>query len=599
MHKNELIITAFPLLKMSFLAIYLLSIIGLILLFILFYYYSYRKYYKKYSASNIYVALKEKNLLKQLFDNMPDRIYFKDRESRFIIANKHVATIMGEKDPDNLIGKTDFDFYEDKYAKAYFDDEQHIMSKGKPMIGKEEKGLNIEGEEIFVSTSKIPIKDKNNNVIGIIGIGRDITPQKRIVDELRIKSNTLKKTNDLLSDRQEEIKQLADQLNAQAENLKLINTKLKRLSLVASKTENVVIIMDENGNFEWVNNAFELKYGMDLKTFTRKYGLNLRDNSSKDNITAILNQIYITRKPFTYTAKYIDENGNSTWFQSNISPILNPANEILNLILIDSDINDLKIAEAEINSHKSEIEKQAAELAKLNNTKDRLFSIIGHDLKNPFNSILGFVDILLKKYKDIDREKLFEFLSMIQDSSLTAYHLLGNLLEWARAQTKNVKLNPVVFNVYELIAEVIALQSLQASAKKINLINNISKAAEVFADRQMLNTVIRNISSNGIKFTNEGGTITYKSYSDNDTVRIEISDNGVGMPEETTKQLFELDKVKSSLGTSGESGTGLGLIICADFIKLNKGTIEAKSTPGKGSTFILTLPANSENKDEQ
>jgi PAS domain S-box-containing protein len=464
------------------------------------------------------------------------------------------------------------------------------MDEGKPMIAKEELGLDKDGKQIFISTSKIPIKDSRNRVIGIIGIGRDITMQKEAEEELKKNSEFLKETNVLLEERQEEIQQMAEELNTQAENLKEINTKLERLSLVASKTENVVVIMDGNGNFEWVNEGFEKKYELDFESFVKKNGENIRENSSNENISTILNQIYITNKPYTYNSQYTDDKGDVFWSLTNITPILNSDKEVSNLILIDSDITDLKNAESQINAQRNEMELIAVELQKTNATKDRLFSIIAHDLKNPFHSILGFTSILQSKYKDIEREKLKEFLGMIHDSTSSAYQLLENLLEWARTQTNNVNFRPTMTNVRAIADEAVSLLSLNASNKNITFKNDIDESLMIFADQNMLTTVIRNISGNAIKFTNEGGSITFTSTTDKAFVRINIIDSGVGMPQERVNSLFDLDKVKSSAGTTGETGTGLGLLVCAEFMKLNNGEIKVASKPGKGSTFTLELP---------
>lgn len=570
--------------------ILLASVLAIVTALLIWVYVNFLKQKKQLSTSHLRATLKEKELFEQLLNNLPDRIYFKDRESRFIIANKFVSEIMGAKSPEELLGKSDFDFYDKETAQPYYEDEQAIMKKGKAMIAKEEKGLNALGEEIMVSTTKIPLKDKHNHVVGIIGIGRDISAQKDAEDKLKVQTINLQETNALLEERQEEVQQMAEELNVQAENLREVNEQLERLSLVASQTENVVVIMDGNANFVWVNRGFEDKYKTNFKEFVADHGLNLRDNSSYSGVSAILNQIYIDRKPFTYTSKSTNKEGKETWNQTNITPITNQDEQITNLILIDSDITDLKNAEEQINQQKSEIEARTMELQTLNATKDRLFSIIAHDLKNPFHSIMGFTDILQKQHKDISRDKLNEFLEMINLSTHSAYQLLENLLEWARSQTDHINIEPVEIDLKSIISEIIDLQQLHANNKQIILKNEISDDISVLADRNMITTVIRNIASNAIKYTKQGGSITFKSSSGKKGINISISDTGIGMPEEKLKDLFQLDKVSSTAGTEGETGTGLGLIVCYDFMHKNNGSIDVSSQPGKGTTFTLTLP---------
>lgn len=576
--------------------ILLASVLAIVTALLIWVYVNFLKQKKQLSTSHLRATLKEKELFEQLLNNLPDRIYFKDRESRFIIANKFVSEIMGAKSPEELLGKSDFDFYDKETAQPYYEDEQAIMKKGKAMIAKEEKGLNALGEEIMVSTTKIPLKDKHNHVVGIIGIGRDISAQKDAEDKLKVQTINLQETNALLEERQEEVQQMAEELNVQAENLREVNEQLERLSLVASQTENVVVIMDGNANFVWVNRGFEDKYKTNFKEFVADHGLNLRDNSSYSGVSAILNQIYIDRKPFTYTSKSTNKEGKETWNQTNITPITNQDEQITNLILIDSDITDLKNAEEQINQQKSEIEARTMELQTLNATKDRLFSIIAHDLKNPFHSIMGFTDILQKQHKDISRDKLNEFLEMINLSTHSAYQLLENLLEWARSQTDHINIEPVEIDLKSIISEIIDLQQLHANNKQIILKNEISDDISVLADRNMITTVIRNIASNAIKYTKQGGSITFKSSSGKKGINISISDTGIGMPEEKLKDLFQLDKVSSTAGTEGETGTGLGLIVCYDFMHKNNGSIDVSSQPGKGTTFTLTLPRTDQPK---
>ncbi len=408
-------------------------------------------------------------------------------------------------------------------------------------------------------------------------------------EELKIQAENLKETNILLKEGQAEIHQMAEEMKIQTTNLSEVNDQLERLSMVASETENVVVIMDGNANFIWVNQGFEDKYGQKYDDFINEHGVNLRDNSSNSSIASFLNQIYITGKPFTYNSKSINSKGEEVWYQTNISPIKKDK-EITNLVLIDSDITELKKAEEQIKKQKTEIEARTMELQTLNATKDRLFSIIAHDLKNPFHSIMGFTNLLQENYKNINREKLNEFLEMINLSSNSAYQLLENLLEWARSQTDMIHIDPESIRIKPLVNEIIELQQLHAQNKEIKFVDSITEQAMVVADKNMFTTVIRNITSNAIKYTSQGGSISFKSIMKKNTVIIEIQDTGIGMPTEKTNTLFQLDKVSSTAGTEGETGTGLGLIICHDFMLKNNGTIEVSSNPGRGTTFILTLP---------
>lgn len=527
--------------------------------------------------------LEEKNLLLTLINSMPDNIFIKDRKSRFIIGNIHVAKIMGASSPEVLTGKTDFDFYDKDLASEYFKDEQELMAKGESLINKEERGFNEQQEEVIVSTTKVPVKDDKGNVIGLVGIGRDITRQKNVENAYKEKTDALQEANVMLEERQEEIQQQSEELKSQSENLLMINEELEKLSLVASKTENVIVIMDGEGNFEWANEGFVNRYGMTLQQYIKEKGGNLLENSSNPEIGNIFNEIKESGKAVQYIARTkIDEN-DYMWSQTTMSPILDNEGNILRLIAIDSDITKLK--EAEI-----QIEEQRDELTRLNVTKDKFFSIIAHDLKNPFHSIMGFSDLLSKNYDAIDNKKKKEFIKLINESSAGAFGLLENLLNWARTQTNRIKYNPVNLNIADIAKEVIQILSVNAENKNVKLIlaDDFEKVL-AYADYNMIFTVLRNLMSNALKFTESGGTVKISGSESGDKVKISVSDTGVGMSAEDRDKLFRLDEFHTTSGTEGEAGTGLGLIVCREFILIHGGDIEVESEKGKGSTFSFTL----------
>ncbi len=528
--------------------------------------------------------LDEKNQLLTLINTMPDRIYIKDRKSRFIIGNVHVAKIMGAAKPGDLVGKTDFDFYDKNLASEYYKDEQELMSREETIINKEEIGLNAAGEEIIVSTTKVPVKDDEGNVIGLVGIGRDITRQKEVENALKEKSNALQEANVLLEERQEEIQQQSEELKAQSENLLKTNEELEKLSMVASKTENVIIIMDGKGNFEWVNDGFTRRYQMTMEEFIDKRGENLLQNSSFPDIGKVLDKVKQTKKSSIYIARRELSKNDILWSQTTISPVLDENGDIIKLIAIDTDITRLKKAE-------EQVEKQRDELKKLNTTKDKFFSIIAHDLKNPFHSIMGFSDLLTRSYDAIAEEKKKEFIKLINDSSTSAYGLLENLLNWARTQTNRIKYNPGQIDISLISKEVFQMMSVSAENKNVKLrLPDDFKEVYAYADYNMVYTVIRNLVNNALKFTESGGTVSIESKEKNGRLELGIKDTGIGMTEEEKNKLFRLDEFHTTTGTSGETGTGLGLIVCREFINIHGGDISIDSEKGKGSTFRFSLP---------
>ncbi len=530
----------------------------------------------------------EEKQLRTLIDNMPDRIYIKDRQSRFIVGNMHVANIMGVNSSDELIGKTDFDFYPKDLAQEFFYDEQKLMDAGLPIINKEERGLDMNGHEIIVSTTKVPFKNENGEVIGVVGMGRDITPQKLVEKTLILHQENLQEANTLLEERQEEIQQQTEELHAQADYLTQMNQDLEKLSMVASHTDNVVIIMDADANIEYRNKGFEKHYGSGERKSGTK--VNLRDISSNENIVSIIEEIQRTKKSVSYEGKSRDKDSNEFWSQTTITPVLNEQGDIVKLIAIDSDISKLKDAELEMSLQKEVIEKNRDDLKRLNETKNKFFSIIAHDLKNPFHSIMGFSELLTRSFETIEDARKKEFLQLIKDSSTSAYNLLENLLDWSRTQTNSINFTPANINIAQILNENIQIHSVVSQNKEIKISHSFPERIISFADANMINTVVRNLLSNALKFTPKGGEIRIEAGIVDNEIFVSIKDSGLGMDETARKKLFKIDEFHNSVGTSGETGTGLGLIICQEFISRNGGKIIVESEPGKGSSFKFSLP---------
>lgn len=238
-----------------------------------------------------------------------------------------------------------------------------------------------------------------------------------------------------------------------------------------------------------------------------------------------------------------------------------------------------------------EIKKYSEELKQLNQTRDKFFSIIAHDLKNPFITILGFSDLLLADYSDLpDEERLF-YIQEMKKSAEMSHHLLQNLLHWSRSQTGRIDFNPQKLGLKKIVDENFILLGKTAEKKQIQLLHEISSDIIVTADEDMLNTVIRNLLTNAIKFSYKGGSITVSAVQQGALVQIVVQDSGVGMDQNIIDNLFSLDITRSKTGTENESGSGLGLILCKEFVERNNGKIWIESMPGKGSKFIFTLPS--------
>lgn len=247
---------------------------------------------------------------------------------------------------------------------------------------------------------------------------------------------------------------------------------------------------------------------------------------------------------------------------------------------------------ARINTH-IKLKNQAEELERQNATKDKFFSIISHDLTNPIAGIIGFSDLILEDFNELESSNIETFVGYINQSAKFSLDLLQNLLQWSRIQIGSLESVKVDFDLRNLIDINIEGSRPQALTKNIQIKSNIQENLLICADEKMISTVVRNLISNAIKFTPKGGTITISSekkiVSDKKIIETEIRDTGIGMEEEAIQKLFKIEQNYMSKGTNNETGTGLGLILCKEFLNQNNGTIRVESQPNIGSNFIFTL----------
>ena len=301
-------------------------------------------------------------------------------------------------------------------------------------------------------------------------------------------------------------------------------------------------------------------------------------------------QLYsVSPAPYLDIYSHVAETGEHQSFQSYFQP-LNQYFEISvfsptrgYFATIFTDITERMRAE------KALIESEA-NLRESNATKDKFFSIIAHDLKGPFNSIIGFSNILTEQVHEKDYDGIEEYARIIQNSSQRAMDLLLNLLEWSRSQTGRIVFNPEFVEIVTLINQVTELMNDSAQQKSIIISKKLPRNAPVIADKAMINTILRNTISNAIKFTHPGGQIIISVEQQKNELMIAIADNGLGIKKEAIDKLFRIEESNSTYGTQNERGTGLGLILCKEFVEKNGGKIWVESEVGKGSTFYFTIP---------
>jgi signal transduction histidine kinase len=246
---------------------------------------------------------------------------------------------------------------------------------------------------------------------------------------------------------------------------------------------------------------------------------------------------------------------------------------------------------AELNVHlESLVDKQAKEIAEITATNSKFVAIIAHDLRGPFTSILGVLELLRNSLDNFDTGKIKKFIDLASESANSTYALLENLLAWTIAQNNEQRFYPVKINLCELVQEEITSFKIAVMQKQLTLHHSIPSNLNISADLQMVKTIFRNLIGNAVKYTPTGGEITISASENKQFVEIVVSDNGIGISPEDQKNLFKINMFHSTAGTNQEKGVGLGLLLCKEFIELHSGNIMVESEAGKGSQFKFTLP---------
>jgi len=236
------------------------------------------------------------------------------------------------------------------------------------------------------------------------------------------------------------------------------------------------------------------------------------------------------------------------------------------------------------------VEQRTTELTRVVATNTKFLSIIAHDLRSPFSTILGVLELLKVSLEEYSKNEIEEFMDVAYNSAIRTLNLLDNLLLWAISQNKEKSFNPGKINFYDLVVEEFESINFTASQKQIVLNHTIEPNLNINGDLQMVKTILRNLISNAIKYTNTGGEITLIASECKQFIEITVKDNGIGISPETQRNLFRIDSFHSSAGTNNEHGTGFGLLLCIEFVELHGGNIWIESEQGKGSEFKFTLP---------
>ena len=502
----------------------------------------------------LYVLESKEEMYRLITESSNDAIFTVDEHGRFLFVTSSIQKLLGYE-ANQLIGKRVLQFLSNQSRKKMLNRLRQNEFKSSSFLSQviDVEIVNDIAELLIVEVSLRCVRTHEGKFMFYSGMARNVTQSR--IDRQALEESEMRYK--LLADNINDVIWTSD-LNLNTTYISPSVYRLEGYKPEERKALSIDKILTPR-SYQFISELMKrilIEYAEGLKDF--------RDSSE-------LFDIEIIRK-----------DGSKFWAEVNASLMFDSEGNVVGISGVTRDISDRKRIE---NALKASEKK----LLELNATKDKFFSILAHDLKNPFNSILGFSNELVQNYNAYNDEERKQFVSTIQSSAQGAYQLLGNLLEWSTLQTGRLSVSKSSFFLYELVREVLYEVSGQVLAKEIVVENQVNTELQVYADRKMIATVIRNLISNAIKFTEKSGFIAINSSISGDIATVSVKDTGKGMKPELVIKLFKIQEKLSTVGTAGEKGTGLGLILCKEFVEQNGGKIWVSSKWQEGSTFFFTL----------
>lgn len=420
-----------------------------------------------------------------------------------------------------------------------------LIEKNKPYnIVFDINPLNSNEKRTINSIAEL-IRDEKGNPIKVIGVLIDITDSMRTKDALHISE----------------------------ENYRLL----------AEASPEMIYLIDQEGYIKYVNSIAAANLKLDVKKIIGKQLKEIFPPDIAHSHLTIIKKVFDTKEKIHSEIEEMFPTG-KIWIDVRLSPVIDNNGNVVAVLGISNNITDRKRAE-------EEVQRKNKELHLLNSEKDKFFSIIAHDLRSPFNAFLGFTRLMVEDLPSLRLNEIQKIALTMRKSATNLYNLLENLLEWSRLQRNVTTFTPATFSLMKTLSDNMLLALESAKNKEIEISYKIPEGLVVFADENMLGCIIRNLSSNAVKFTPKGGKVTIEAKPvDDGPVEISIKDTGIGLNKELLGNLFQLDINTNRKGTENEPSTGLGLIICKEFVEKHGGKIWVESEEGKGSTFCFTLP---------
>lgn len=483
----------------------------------------------------------EKRILRTVIDLIPDAVYLKNDKLEKIITNKADVINAGFESQEDLLGKRDEDIYPEKIAQDYKGIDQYILNTGQPIEDREEKLINKEGKEAWILSSKFAYKNAQDEIIGIVGIGRDITKRKEVSE------------------------------------------KLKRLSLVASQTTNGVIITNLVGEVVWINEGFTRLTGYNLTEMVgKKPGSVLQGKESDPKTIKKMSESLKSREPFEVDITNYKKDGTPYIIKVTCNPLRDESGQVKGFMAIESDITEMTRFREELVQAKQIAEKaQEAEKTFLTN--------MSHEIRTPLNAIIGMASLLKTTQTNAEQK---DYIDTLDESSRFLLRLISDILDLSKIEAGKIEVKKSDFDLIKLLKTIQQTFLLKAKAKgvKVKLMIDSSIPQCIYGDEVLFQQVLNNLISNAEKFTEKGSVkIIVELDDDQKNLVFQIQDTGRGISQKDQEQLFQKFKQADNSQTN-EKGTGLGLCITKEIVELLGGQIMLESTLGQGTTFSFLIP---------
>jgi PAS domain S-box-containing protein len=515
--------------------------------------------------------VQERNLLRSLMDSIPDSIYFKDRDSRFLRVNKALADQFHLIDPAQAMGKTDFDFFTEEHARQAFNDEQELMRTGQPLVGKEEKETWPDGRVGWVSSTKMPLRDRRGRVVGTFGLSRDITGRKEAEESLR-------------------------------------ESEALYHSLVEYLPQNI-FRKDRAGRFTFANSRYCATVGKPLEEILGKtdfdfFPLELAEKYRRDDA-----EVMATGKIFETEEEHVTPEGTKLYVHVVKTPLYGAAGETVGTQCIFWDVTERKRAE-------EALQKAMEAAEKASRAKSEFLANMSHEIRTPMNGIIGMTELALNTRLTADQR---EYLGMVLTSADALLGVINDVLDFSKIEARKLHLDESDFRLRDVLGDTVKALALRAQQKGLELACHVLADVPegLVGDAGRLRQIIVNLVGNAIKFTDKGevvvrvekekdetgmpkeasgasdqgqaeaprGTVTSSEFC---MLHFQVRDTGIGIPPEKQAAIFEAFTQADASTTRKYGGTGLGLTISQQLVGLMGGRLWVESEPGKGSTFHFT-----------